>query len=413
MKRFALTIVLILTVTSALSGAIPDNSTVRRRLSELMLSPVSLIGVDQGRIMEDQFSRKLVKFEVERTDEKLYLIFLNQRNDAFPLISSGNFILRRDLNNGAVEQIKIYLDDIGALVLRIAPMGFRSQVSLSLFDDELYRRIPIGVSIEQIIGMDINRIMDLTAGIIAWDQLFPAVEAGDYRYMLDVLSQIRQVLPSLPDAEDGAMDEFGNLVRIETLRTNDLPGFNCSGFAKFLADGIYAARTGGFMSIEALKTKHPEYRGNDISLEYEDERDPYFGLDWTRNIAVSLAAAAGDSPDSPEFADVRHLPWYSYREDLGYAVEHIIPVMYLLALRDPGKIYLGSINGEFGSDPVLWQHYHVVVFFPYFDDQGNFRVAVLERNVESSLSSLQRRYPREFVHLVALEPAQEYRIPRF
>jgi hypothetical protein len=414
MKRLVFLLILILAAASvpAFGRAIPDNAPVRRRMTELMLSPVSFIGVEDGRIIEDLYSGELIKFDVERNGGKLYLIFINERDGGFPLVGSGNVIIRRSLENGSVEQVKIYLDDIGALVLRIRPAGNRSTLSLSLFDDELYSRLPLGIPIEQVMETDVETLMSMSSGRIPWERLFPSGDASAYAPLRMMLDQMRDVLPSLPDADDGAMDENGNLVRIETLKTNELPGFNCSGFAKFLADGVYAALTGGYLSIDELKTKHPDLRGNDISLEYEDERDPYFGLDWTRNIATALAAAHGDRGVGTESSDVRGISWYRYTEDLGYRMEDLIPVLYLQAISDPGTFYLGSVNGEFGSDPVLWQHYHVVALFPYFDEEGSFRIAVLERNVETSVSSLRRRYPDEFIHLVAIRPASDFLLPQ-
>jgi hypothetical protein len=49
--------------------------------------------------------------------------------------------------------------------------------------------------------------------------------------------------------------------------------------------------------------------------------------------------------------------------------------------------------------PTLRQHHHVVLLFPYFDVGGGFHVAVMERNVETSLTSLVSRYGKEYVHL--------------
>jgi hypothetical protein len=39
------------------------------------------------------------------------------------------------------------------------------------------------------------------------------------------------------------------------------------------------------------------------------------------------------------------------------------------------------------------------VLFPYFDPSGTFQVAVMERNLQTSLPSLLRRYGTEYVHL--------------
>jgi hypothetical protein len=141
----------------------------------------------------------------------------------------------------------------------------------------------------------------------------------------------------------------------------------------------------------------------------EDARDPYFGLDWTRNIAVALMQL--DHPGTelaPTAADVREVPFSQYVRNVGYPVVDMKEVLYLLAIQDPGYFYLGSVNKEFGTDPVLRQHTHVVVLFPYFTGDGKFRVSVMERNVETSLQSLADRYPDDFIHLVRIRAERNY-----
>src|SRR5690554_4325612 len=115
---------------------------------------------------------------------------------------------------------------------------------------------------------------------------------------------------------------------------------------------MYRQLTGAWLSISDLKEKHFDLRGSAIGLEYEDERDPYFGLDWTRNIATEIARAHLSPAYEPEDSDVRSVPFFEYTEDLGYEVPELWQIMYILAITEPGHWYLGSINGEFGSDPV-------------------------------------------------------------
>ena len=150
-----------------------------------------------------------------------------------------------------------------------------------------------------------------------------------------------------------------------------------------------------------MKEKHLDYRGHRWSARREDERDPYFGLDWSRNLAVSLLELEHPREEfGPEDADVREVRYARYVEDVGYPVDDMRRILYMLAIDEPGHFYIGSVNQEFGSDPVLRQHVHVAVFFPYFDENGRFRVTVLERNVETDLDSLAERYPGSYVHLV-------------
>jgi hypothetical protein len=80
-------------------------------------------------------------------------------------------------------------------------------------------------------------------------------------------------------------------------------------------------------------------------------------------------------------------------------------------------LYLGSVNAPSAlavseGTPTLRQHHHVIVLFPYFDAQGDFQVSVMERNKETSLASLARRYAAEFVHLVHMDSAGEFTLPQ-
>ncbi len=391
---------------------IPDNSQARRQLISLLQAPVSEISSDNEQIISSPHLENSVSFEIENQNGKLYLLFINERNGKYPIVGSGTMIIRRNLDTGAIEQIKIYADDIGALIIRVRPSGRRSLVQLSLFDDILYDKIPVEARIEQIMTMNVSDIIERSNGRIPWELFFPPDDLSVYGGIKDIVREMRQIIPFLPDTEDGAMDAAGNLVRIETLGIHRLPGFNCSGFAKYVADGVYSRFGKGFMDIDSLKMKHLSLRGNKTSEAYEDTRDPYFGLDWTRNIAAEILQMQTGRHAHPEDSDIRHSDFYPYREDIGYSVQDLIQILYLESIRRPGMFYLGSINGEFGGNPQLWQHYHIVVLFPYFDSAGNFRITVMERNVETSIASLEKRYPRQFIHLVGIEPEEKFSPPR-
>ena len=87
---------------------------------------------------------------------------------------------------------------------------------------------------------------------------------------------------------------------------------------------------------------------------------------------------------------------------MGYSVADLKTLLFTAAFRNPGNIYLGSINSEYGEEPRLRQHFHIVVLFPYFTANGDFKIGVMERNRESSIAALKKRYAADFVHLVRL-----------
>ena len=337
-------------------------------------------------------------FRTERQNGSDYFLFLNEAEDEYPLAVAGSYIIRRRSSDGEFTQVKVFLQNNDGSFVRIVPDGLRSRMDIFLSGVRVYRNVPLPFDIRDVLGMPFSGIVGATSAMIDWS-IF-VVETGDPGYArLDRMAQrLRELLPALGDADDGAMDASGRLVFIETLQEQPAEsGFNCSGFAKWVVDGLYEPRYGTLLSVEALKQKHLDVRGTRWSAALEDERDPYFGLDWSRNLAAAL------NPGSEiEDNDVRDVPFTPYIEDVGYPVEDLPAVLYWLARTEPGYLYLGSVNRMFGESPVLRQHTHVVVLLPYFGPHGEFRPVVMERNVETNLASLQRRYEDGFVHLVRI-----------
>ena len=351
---------------------------------------------------------------MERGEEYAYLLFVPEVAGAFPVDSAGSYVLRRRRDNGTISQLKIFLRSDSRFFIRLRPEGpTRSLMTVHMADYAVHSDVPVPMSIETVMEEPLQSLLSVTSRMVDWMWFFPERDLAAYGPVREMSARARAALHTLPDAEDGAMDEDGRLVFIESLVLQDQqPGFNCSGFAKWIVDGIHMGLYGTFLSIDPLKQKHPEVRGHRWSEPLEDTRDPYFGLDWTRNLAVTmLSAEHGGADTHPEAADVRDVPYATYVEDVGFPVEQLPQILYILAVQEPGNFYLASVNREFGTEPRLHQHVHVAVFFPYFDQTGRFRVDVMERNVETSLESLDRRYRNDDVHLVRIRASESYSPP--
>lgn len=221
-----------------------------------------------------------------------------------------------------------------------------------------------------------------------------------------VLKEVRLKLNQLRDSSSGAIDSEGNYTRESD------KGLNCSGFAKWIIDGFYYPLAKNepekYISIQKLRTKHLEERGTPDILIYENSRDPYFGLDWTRNLAVELGKKRGENPSYKSY-DVTDSSIATYVMNCGYPIWKIEKVLEEQEKLHTGRIYLGSINGYFGENPKLWQHYHVAIFIPYYDGK-KLKIAVLERNKETSFSYLLKRYPNTFCNLVAISTEGEFEL---
>lgn len=402
---------------SAAPPELYDTHDARLFLQETLFGTRDEVLGFRDRIVRQQSVPTRVRVSVEQQNDSFYLVFANQLRDAFPIYSRGSYVVKRSMVDGSFVQFKVFLRSDPGFFARVFPDGERAIMDLYLAGSRVYSGIVLPSSFEELLIAPFSRIVSQSRGLVRWDLVYPSVSSEAYEDLRSMVRESRRMLPTLPDAEDGAMDEYGRLVFIEDLVLQEgQPGFNCSGFAKWIADGLYYPRHRRYLPIDPLKEKHLGLRGHQWSNRLEGERDPYFGLDWTRNIARVLQAPGPDLNPAglphPEFADVRQVPFSRYVEDLGYPIEEIGRILYFLALQEPGHFYLGSINTPFGSAPVLHQHIHVAVFFPFFDQDGRFQAVVMERNVETGIESLNRRYPGDNVHLVRIPASGAFQLPQ-
>ncbi len=406
-------LVLIILAPAALRAEvarIPDNHSVRQQLADVITGSTSDALATPSAVFRDTSSGTAVKFEVLTQNDDFYLLFTNEENRQFPIDSRGSYIIKRSERDGSFVQIKVFLNGNPDSFVRIFPMGDRAKMDLYLFGYRLYHDVTIPVRFRQVLTDPFSKLMALTGSTIDWSLVFPVRPLPEDRVLGGMVERIRVLLPRLADHADGAMNSKGEFVYIKNLQALSHGGFNCSGFGKWIIDGLYEPRTGRLISIESLKKKHLDLRGNPWSSRYEEERDPYFGLDWTRNLALALTHLDNSSA-GPLTDDVTEVPSFRYVENVGYPIDDLEFILYELAVNEPGYFYLGAVNREYGSDPVLREFTHVVALFPYFDSHGQFRVSVMERNLETGVQSLRKRYPREYIHLVRIAASADFHPP--
>ena len=412
--------------------AVPENWEARQALRDTIFAPVRQAASQRQTVILQQTAGTRVSFQAETQAGALYLVFANQAGKGFPLSGPGTFIIKRSLKDGSFVQAKVFIQDDPGCFLRLFPRGDRTLMDIFLFGEPHQQGILLPVSFDRLLTSPIARIQELSGRTVDWSLVLPSPGTSDDMRLAAIVSALRQSLPSLRDEDDGAMDGDGRLVYIAT----GLPapkgrgGFNCSGFAKWVVDGFYKPLTGRYTDIATLKQRSLEYRGNAWSSRYEEERDPYFGLDWTRNLARAIAEARTGVPLRAQDLDVRDTDRFPYIEDVGYPLKDLHALLYSLARRNPGTIYLGSVNGTAADGPAassppgvlfrsgeasgggLRQHHHVVVLLPYLDENGSFQAVVMERNGETSIGSLRARYGSQYIHLVRVEPGGVFAPPR-
>ena len=398
--------------------SLTENWEARARFRETIFAAVGDAAAQRPVIVSQSDGAANVSFRTEAHSGALYLVFANQEGREFPVAGAGTFIIKRSLKDGSFLQAKVFVQDDPGCYLRLFPRSDRTVMDIFLFGMPFQAQIVLPVAFDRLLTSPVERIIDLSSSSVDWPLvLSPDQSLADQR-LSQVARAIRARLASLRDLDDGAMDPSGRLVYIAsgTPAPAGRGGFNCSGFAKWVVDGFYAPLTGRNTDLAALKSRDA-MRGGRWSSRYEEELDPYFGLDWCRGLARSTAQArSGTAPDDAllDVSDTDRLPFI---KEAGYPVPALRFLLYFLARKDPGTIYLGSVNAASAEasqegTPTLRQHHHVVVLFPYFDEKGVFQVVVMERNLETSLASLDRRYAKEYVYLVRLDSTGTFSPPR-
>jgi hypothetical protein len=300
-----------------------------------------------------------------------------------------------------------------------------------LYDGYVVRSMPLPIPFERLVVLPIEEVLSIAGDKFPRRYFDP--EPGMYKDERDFINSVRSYLPGLEFLDDGAIDETGRYVFINTLEAQTsggeespaVPvGLNCSGFAKWVIDGILKPLTGQRLPIEPLKRPFGE-RGSSFTEPWEASRDPFFGLDWSRN----LAARAGAVLRSPAFAtleeiEVRRWPFTElirragdgnraqsypgFLNDAGFGIEGLHPLLYTLAIDEPGRIYLAAISNEISAPttpsnprglPRMRQYFHIAVLVPYFNASGVFQVAVFESAAETNFTRFKARYPGHFVNL--------------
>jgi len=387
-------------------------------------------------------SRIQVRVETSAQNRDEFAIVLARRQngaypgsqDEFPGWAQGSWVLtRRKDNNPDGNRIRVILRSDYNTYVQFRPYtDEKCWMDVVLYNAYVIRSLPIPIPFERLYLLPVEDA--LTAAGSQFPRRYFDPEPGAYRDSRAFAAAIRGRLHELSYLDDGAIDENGGYVFINTLAPQDTSaqadrkgqgGVNCSGFAKWVVDGILRPITGKRLSVAPLKAPFGD-RGSSSTDAWEQSRDPFFGLDWCRN----LAAQAGAVLRSPAFGnldeiEVRQWPFsqvllrnpsgsvtYAYPgflKNAGFGFEGLQPLLYTLAIDEPGRIYLAAVNKEIGAPvtpdnprglPLLRQYYHIAVLVPYFSESGVFQVAVFESAAETSFNRFRTRYPGQFVNLV-------------
>jgi hypothetical protein len=353
----------------------------------------------------------------------------------FPGWAQGSWVYVRRRSDGRPLRLRIFPRSDSRTYIQFRPLGEdRCLMDLVLYDAYLNWSLPAAIPFDRLLTMPMETVY------ASMDKKFQRryfdPDPENYQDLRLFINRVRSRLPEISFRDDGAVDAQGRYVFIETLEAQDGGGgLNCSGFAKWVVDGILRPQSGARLDIEGLKQPFGP-RGSSFTSAWEDLRDPFFGLDWTRNLASQAWTALRSSDyGGLEDFEIRDLPFSQIilrgqsaasqdpssgpavrnypgpLENAGFGIDGLRPLLYTLAVDDPGRIYLAAINTEMGPPstpdnprglPRMRQYFHIAVLAPYFDEYGGFQVAVFESAEETRFNRFLARYPGHQVNLVRI-----------
>ncbi len=190
----------------------------------------------------------------ERTGDAFYAVLSPRRDGAFPVHAQGSWVVKRSLMDGSLQQAKIFLRSDAGTFARIYPNGARSRMDIVVYGAVLYREVPLPMSLETVLRSPFSRLRELSAALVDWNIFSP--DPALYGELGILMDAVRSHLHGLRYADDGAIDADGRAVNIRDLSDQQgQPGLNCSGFVKWLVDGMLKPLSGSYSSVETLKER--------------------------------------------------------------------------------------------------------------------------------------------------------------
>lgn len=411
------------TVDAGFLRDFPESGEVRARVfDEWLAEELARVLLLQPTRLTDRFGNAFL-VRNEKSKDGAFLRIIVSPDRAGARVVRGTWVLSRRLTDGMPASISVYPVDNPNIVVTVtadgaSPETGRSRLSLEAWGRSVRTGVPVGVPLVKLYTMDMSAVVSMTRSTVPWAVLSP----DTYRYvdLARMVETVRARIGSLVYLEDGAFDERGRPVYIRdgsaqkeedvlaaALGTKELSsisgGVNCSGFAKWIIDGMVRPVTGSGTKIASLMghTSAPETH---FTESYRERRDLFFALDWTRHLAsaaLSLSSWRTVRPDSSG-VDVKLEPFsglHGHEQNVGYRVTDALPLLYWLSLVEPGHLYLGAVSREVG-EPALRTYHHIAVFMPYFDADGQFACAVFENAEETSIEAFTAANRDAWVHLV-------------
>ena len=221
---------------------------------------------------------------------------------------------------------------------------------------------------------------------------------NDYEFKENFIKKVITPSLSLEYCDDGVIDEFGDFVYISNGLSQNIQkkGINCSGFVKDVVDNYIRLKYSNFkwLSLSILKEKRISERAETSYVAFEGKYDPYFGLDWVKNLTDQINQYYNYRIDKALIYDKD--VYSQYFPNAGYYFTNLKEVLFRDQKQDSKYFYILVFNRLRTQSPVIPEYYHIAIAVPYFENY-HFYIRVFESGDETSFDNLVDFHSKEKV----------------
>lgn len=379
----------------------------------------------------------------------------SETEEVFAADAPGSWVLLRDKATGKPISIRYYFAFDSDVFVQINPSGQNtSNIDFMIYNMYAARNIPLRLKFSRFYSTSLSTLFEWTERTLPWN--YADIYVGIYHSVQQMIGMIRQSLPQLKYRHDAMLDErekpvtistgaeyfdysektedeeekidWRNINRFAPVATQQIFGsawtnlaadenkikLSSGGFAKWICDGLVMPIAGGGLLRNPLIVQTVSSRATSYQGVLSQIYNLSFSLDWTRNLASAVRAVESGrelrypasgvdviiEPFNAEVTPEGISRVTGYIPNAGYSVRQLRSLLFVLAVTDPGKWYLGALRETDSSvSPEVHVFNECVAFFPYFDNDGKFRCSVFANCEELSLDKFVERFKNEFVHL--------------
>lgn len=346
----------------------------------------------------------------------------------YPGDAPGSWVLIRDKKTGKPLRIRYYFLQNSEVFVQFSPNGKTALADLVMFGNYASRGVSTGVPFSTFYDADFDRVQKITNRTIPWN--YVEIDPAHYHSIMQMSAVINERLPDIILTNDAMYDENGELIHISTGKkftdSEIIPEkllLSSAGFVKWIADGLVEPIAGGRLMRKPLIQETVTVKETGLQGVLSQRYNLFFSLDWIRNLASAVISVYTGKTYmfNQSGVDVTINPFAStisssgiknivtFVEDSGYQVQVLKSLLYVLAVTEPGTLYLGAIRGTDRTvSPEIKAFNDCVVFLPYFTSEGKFMCSIFMNGRAFSLEDFCAFHAEDFVYLTRVKSSERF-----